>query len=78
MPTKSIDGFEVEFTGEKLEGTAQWGAYVSIFAPSANPMHMNNVCPKRRVSADLTFLDQHVAEAEAERAASIILDELRK
>ena len=77
MPAKSIDGYEVEFTGELLPGTRQWGAYVSIFAPSSNPMHMTTVCPKRRVSADMVLLDQHAAEAEAERAASAILDELR-
>ena len=77
MPTKMIDGYEVEFTGELLEGTEQWGAYVSIFAPSANPMHMTHIYPKRRVSADLTLPDQQSAEAEAERAASIILEELR-
>lgn len=77
MPTKIIDGYEVEFTGELLEGTAQWGAYVSIYAPSNNPMHMSHIYPKRRVSADLTLSDQHVAEAEAERAASEILKHLR-
>lgn len=77
MPAKNIDGYEVEFTGELLDGTRQWGAYVSIFAPSSNPMHMTNICPKRRVSADLTLLDQRSAEAEAERAAMKILQELR-
>jgi hypothetical protein len=77
MPIKSIDDYEVEYTGELLEGTAQWGAYVAIFAPSANPMHMLNVCPKRRVAADLTLLDQQAAEAAAERAAAAILQELR-
>lgn len=77
MPNKNIDSYEVEFTGELLEGTEQWGAYVSIFAPSDNPMHMTNIYPKRRVAADLTLSDQHAAEAEAERAASIILKELR-
>lgn len=77
MPAKTIDGFEVEFTGELLEGTRQWGAYVSIYAPSRNPMHMMNIYPKRRVSADLTLLDQRAAEAEAERAAMKILEELR-
>lgn len=56
MPTKSVDGYEIEFTGELLEGTKQWGAYVSIFAPSANPMHMTHIYPKRRVSADMTLL----------------------
>lgn len=77
MPAKNIDGYEVEFTGELLDGTRQWGAYVSIFAPSSNPMHMTHIHPKRRVSADMTFLDQHSAESEAERAALKILEELR-
>ena len=76
MPTKSIGSYEVEFTGELLDGTEQWGAYVAICTPSDNPMHLNYVYPKRRVAADLVFLDQHSAEAEAERAASIILKEL--
>jgi hypothetical protein len=77
MPTKNIDSYLVEFTGELLEGSEQWAAYVSIFAPSDNPMHMTNIYPKQRVSADLALSDQQVAEAEAERAASIILSELR-
>jgi len=77
MPTKNIDGYEVEFTGEVLEGSEQWGAYVMILAPSDNPMHMNSICPKRRVSADLALMDQQAAEAEAERAALELLAELR-
>lgn len=77
MPIKDIDSYEVEFTGEALEGTAQWGAYVSITAPSANPMHMTAIYPKRRVSADLVLMDQRAAEAEAERVAMTILDDLR-
>ncbi len=77
MPGKNIDGYEVEFTGELLPGTAQWGAFVSIFAPSSNPMHMHTLCSRRRVSADLVLLDQRAAEAEAERAALALLEELR-
>lgn len=77
MPAKSIDGYEVEFTGELLPGTTQWGAYVSIFAPSSNPMHMTKVFSRRRVAADLVLRDQRSAEAEAERAASAIVEELR-
>lgn len=77
MPAKDIDSYLVEFTGELLEGSEQWAAYVSIFAPSDNPMHMTNIYPKQRVSAELTLLDQQAAEAEAERAAAIILNELR-
>jgi mevalonate pyrophosphate decarboxylase len=67
----------VEFTAESLEGSDQWGAFVSISVPSDNPMHLTNVVPKRRVSADMVLLDQHAAEAEAESAAMAILDELR-
>lgn len=77
MPTKSVDDYIVEFTGELLEGSDQWGAYVSISAPSDNPMHMNNIYPKRRVSPDHALLDQHAAEAEAERVAAIMLEEHR-
>jgi hypothetical protein len=77
MPVKEIDHFVVEFTGEVLEGSDQWGAYVSISKPSDNPMHMNIVYPKHRVSADLHLRDQQAAEAEAERAATAILDDMR-
>jgi hypothetical protein len=40
-------------------------------------MHMTKVYPKHRVSADLKLPDQPAAEAEAERAADVILKELR-
>ncbi len=77
MPVKIIDTYEIEFTGELLAGTEQWGAYVAISAPSDNPMHLNSIYPKHRVLADQKFLDQHSAEAAAEQAASAILDDLR-
>ena len=77
MPTKSIDSYVVEFTGELLEGSEQWGAFVSILAPSDNPMHMTSIYPKKRVAAEAVLTSQNDAEAEAERAASDILKELR-
>lgn len=77
MATTSIDGYLIEFTGELLEGSEQWGAYVSISAPSDNPMHMKSIYPKRRVSGELSLPDHQAAEAEAERAAAVIFSELR-
>ncbi|QBE64359.1 hypothetical protein [Pseudoduganella lutea] len=77
MPIKVIDGYEVTFSGKALAGTKQWGAYVAIAVPSANPMHMTPVYKKRRVSADLALMDQQAAEAEAERVAMTVLDDLR-
>jgi hypothetical protein len=77
VPTKLIDDYEVEFTAEPLEGCDQWGAYVTIYAPSDNPMHMNNVYPKQRVSADAALPSQAAAEAEAASAALKILEQIR-
>ena len=77
MPNKRVDDYEIEFTGERLEGTGQWGAYVAIFMPSDNPMHMTNVYPKQRVAADVELASESEAEAEAERAGTAILAQLR-
>jgi hypothetical protein len=77
MPAKCIDDYEVEFTAERLEGTSLWGAYVAIFMPSANPMHMNNIYPKQRVAVDVLLASESAAEAEAEKSAMRILGQLR-
>lgn len=77
MPEKSVDGYEIEYTAEPLEGCDQWGAYVAIFIPSDNPMHMNNVHPKQRVAADLTLSSEAEAEAQAEKAGMEILQRLQ-
>lgn len=76
MPIKTIDGYEVDYTAEALEGCDDWGAYVAIFAPSDNPMHMNNIVPKRRVAADVSLTSEEMAEQEAEKAAMAMLKEL--
>jgi hypothetical protein len=77
MPTKTVDDYEIEFTAEPLEGTSLWGAYVAIYMPSANPMHMNNIYPRQRVAADAILSACAAAEAEAEKCAMQILDQLR-
>ena len=77
MPIKTIDGYEIDYTGERLEGCDDWGAYVAIFTPSDNPMHMNNIVPKKRVAADVALTSEAMAEQEAEKAAMEILGHLR-
>ena len=77
MPEKTVDGYEIEYTAEPLEGCDQWGAYVAIFMPSDNPMHMTNVYSKQRVAADLALSSEAQAEAEAEKAGMEILQQLR-
>lgn len=77
MPTKLVDGYEIEFTGEPLAGTDTWAAYVAIFAPSDNPMHLAEICPRQRVAADATFTSEAAAQSEAEQAGYRLLEELR-
>jgi hypothetical protein len=77
MPTKSVDGYEIEFTAELLAGTDTWGAYVAIFAPSDNPMHLADIYPRQRVAADIAFSSEAEAQAEAEKSATETLGALR-
>lgn len=77
MPIKCIDEYEIDYTAEPLEGCSDWGAYVAIFTASDNPMHMNNIYPKRRVAADVKLASESAAEEAAEHAAMTILEQLR-
>lgn len=77
MPTKYLNGYEIEYTAEPLIGTNYWGAYVAILAPSENPMHLSEVYAKQRVSAELTFFNENEAEDAASKAGSEILERLR-
>lgn len=77
MPIKTVDGYEIDYTAEPLEGSDDWGAFVAVFAPSDNPMHMNNIVPKKRVAADVALSSEALAEQEAEKAAMEILRQLQ-
>jgi hypothetical protein len=77
MPINTIDDYDIEFTAEPLEGSAQWAAYVEITTPSTNPMHLDTVYPKQRVAADASFADEAQALAAAEAAGPQILERLR-
>lgn len=78
MPTRYVDDFEIEFTAEPLPGTNEWGAYVAIFGKSDNPMHLATLYPKHRIAADQSFASEAAAEAEAEKAAMLTLEQLRR
>jgi hypothetical protein len=67
MRSEQIGEFEIEYSGIQLpEGTA-WAAYLSIYGPSSNPMHRNNIFHLQRVCADAEFASEAEAEAEAHR-----------
>jgi len=77
VPVKSIDRYEMEFMAEPLHGSGDWGAYVEILTESDNPMRMDSVFPKQRVSADIAFPTEAGALAEAEKAGIRIVAQLR-
>ncbi|NYE63414.1 hypothetical protein FHW58_004644 [Duganella sp. 1224] len=77
MPSKTVDGYQIEFSAEPLPGTDSWGAYVTIYAPSTNPLHLDEVYPRQRVMADVPCDTASAAQRQAEQAADTILAQLR-
>lgn len=77
MPIQYVDDYEIEYTAESLPGCQQWGAFVAIYAPSDNPMHLNNFYPRQRVAADLKLDSEAAAEQAASEAGLKILAQLR-
>ncbi|HJV51495.1 MAG TPA: hypothetical protein VJ652_08555 [Noviherbaspirillum sp.] len=69
MGIETIGEYEIEYSGVHLVEHEGWAAYVTIYGPSANPMHRNSIFPTQRVSVEAVFATQAQAEAEARRVA---------
>lgn len=69
MPLENIGEYEIEYSGIQLPDSTDWAAYLSIYGPSPNPMHRNNLFPAQRVSVDRVFPSENAAEAEARKIA---------
>ena len=67
MPSVTIAGYEIEYSAMRSPVCKNWRAYLSIYVPSDNPQHRNNVFPHKWVSVDQTFPNQEAAEQEALR-----------
>lgn len=67
MRSEQIGEFEIEYSGVQLPEGAGWAAYLSIYGPSPNPMHRNNIFHLQRVCPDAEFPSEDEAEAEAHR-----------
>ena len=72
MPSETIGEYEIEFSGEPLPEDEGWGAYVTIYGPSHNPMHRSSFFPHQRVAVETIFSSQQAAEEQA-RAIGISL-----
>jgi hypothetical protein len=69
MKSEQIAEYEIEYSGVQLPDSEEWAAYLTIYGPSSNPMHMNNIFPHQRVCIDMVFPTEQAAEAEARKHA---------
>ncbi len=69
MPTQMVGEYEIEYAGAALPEGEGWGAYITIYGPSTNPMHRNPVFPLQHVAVETVFPNQAEAEAEALKVA---------
>lgn len=74
MPTEKIGDYEIEYAGERMPDVDGWGAYVTIYGPSANPMHRNSIVPTQRVAVEHVFATRQEAEVQARAAALAMLE----
>jgi hypothetical protein len=74
MPTEQLGDYEIDYSGVKLPDADGWGAYVTVYGPSANPMHRNDIVPTQRVAVEQVFPTEAEAEAEARKAALSMLE----
>jgi hypothetical protein len=74
VQTEQIGDYEIEYAGEKLGDVDGWGAYVTVYGPSTNPMHRNSIVPHQRVAVEHVFGSEREAEDEARNAAVAMLE----
>ena len=73
MPTEQIGEYEIDFSGVKLNDVDGWGAFVTVYGPSTNPMHRNAIVPNQRVAVEQVFASEQEAQAAAQAAARAML-----
>jgi hypothetical protein len=78
MPLEIIDEYEIEYEGELLPEHNGWGAYITVYGPSPNPMHRNVLFPRHHVLIEKIFPTEQLAEIEAHRAALELLNRHRE
>lgn len=78
MRTETIGDYEIEYSGIQLPDSEGWVANLTIYAPSTNPMHRNDIFPSQRVAVDTIFSSEQEAEAEARIFAISMIEKGRK
>lgn len=73
MAEETVGEYVIEYSGMQLVSGEGWGAYVTIYGPSPNPMHRNALVSEQRVSVETIFPTESAAEEEARRVALSML-----
>lgn len=74
MGSETVGDYEIEYEGVQLPEKEGWGAYVTVYGPSTNPMHRNSIVPTQQVAVETVFATQAAAEAEARKVALSLLE----
>lgn len=74
MRSETIGEYEIEYSGVRLVEVDGWGAYVTVYGPSRNPMHRNSIFPYQRVAVEMVFLTEQDAEEHARKIAMSLLN----
>ncbi|MDB5963439.1 MAG: hypothetical protein JWP59_4733 [Massilia sp.] len=75
MATETIGDYEIDYSGVHMGDVDGWAAWVTIYGPSANPMHRNSIVPAQRVALEQVFESEAAAEAQAHQVALAMLEE---
>jgi hypothetical protein len=75
VPTEQLGDYEIDYSGVRMTDVEGWAAYVTVYGPSANPMHRNSIVPAQRVAVEHVFTTEAEAEAEARKVAVAMVEE---
>jgi hypothetical protein len=75
VPTEQLGDYEIDYSGVRMTDVDGWAAFVTVYGPSANPMHRNSIVPSQRVAVEHVFATEAEAEAEARKAAVAMVEE---
>lgn len=65
MATEQIGEYQIEYAGERIAEVEGWSAWLTIYGPSRNPMHRNDILPRQRVAVMQVFSSAEEAGQEA-------------
>ncbi len=73
MATEKIGDYQIEYASMRITEVGGWSAWLTIYGPSRNPMHRNDILPHQRVAVAHVFSSAEDAERRARVAGLAML-----